>query len=737
MSFWGSLLSARAAPAPSASGASAARDAGLLASAHEQWDTIRSFLASPDRRAMQGGVDDTGIPACMDQLVHVLLTEDRLSKDATLGACMEFVFEQDVFEGLLGLCLADEPRGVKRAMIAMFGKLVGGMRPAFLAHQGVLRVLAQLLHHSIHTDPTAEGDGTTEALLDLVCELATHLGTQPSVLRLLVELGAAHAAAQPRDAFPVFAYLLQHLHHPGARGFRVRTAALAFLQGLLDADAGLLSVVSHSRLAESLSTATAASYGLLPMRLDAAASESAQRVCDAERAQQWRSVVEAWVDVAFVPELCTFLDLVWLTQATMHACASHPRTEAPCIDQLEQLRADILDHFRSTFLESVVHPSIAGCSLSEGSGPAVLLYSALLFIMLDPRGALSQVACTAQGERPLNEVITECIAADDAPLPVRVLGLRVAALYARRRQLHDVTRGAEVQRPAPPSATPILAALIHTLHTPRTPVGLDDRYTLHLVETERCMRMDPDYRFADCIVPAADGVELRHAILRQPMDPHDHILITLLTQLCSLLVQPLVLNIEVTRALASLCRSPFVSLDDVLYASHGETPPLLLSVLVRLTQQVRLCIERVPDFGFYLAQRRNQQWHLTKTTAATIGAHSPLAEAYADSKALGSLQDTLDDLSPLPPTVYDLQLELDTPTLPPTSHVRPGPVRNSAKHLVMHIAPCSVLGLTPATASPCRRPLLHVLDSILLLDEFLVELAALLQLRVAWDVDPS
>lgn len=44
---------------------------------------------------MQGGVDHTGIPACMDQLVHVLLTEDRLSTDATLGACMEFVLEQD------------------------------------------------------------------------------------------------------------------------------------------------------------------------------------------------------------------------------------------------------------------------------------------------------------------------------------------------------------------------------------------------------------------------------------------------------------------------------------------------------------------------------------------------------------------------------------------------------------------------------------------------------------------
>lgn len=641
-----------------------------------------------------------------------------------------------VFEELLGLCLADEPRGVKRAMVAMFTKLVAGMHPAFLTHQGVLRVLAQLLHHGIHTDLAAEGDDTTDALLDLLCEIAAHLGTQPGMLRLLVELGTMHTAAQPHDAFPVFSYLLQHLHHPGARGFRVRTATLAFLQALLDADAALLVLVVHSRLAESLSTATAATYGLLPMRLDAP-PDAAQPLGDAERAQQWRSVVEAWADVAFVPELCTFLDLVWLTQVSMHVCSSHTRTEASCIDQLEQLRADILEHFRSTFLESVVHPSVAGCSLSEGSGPAVLLYSALLFTMLDPRGPLSQVACAAQGERPLSDVVAECIAADEAPLAVRILALRLAALYVRRLQLQDVTRGAEAQRPTPPSPTPVLAALIHTLHAPRAPAALSDRLAVHLAETERCMRMDPDYRFADRIVPTADGVELRHAILQQPMDLHEHFLIPLLTQLCSLFVLPLALNVEVTRALALLCRSPYVSLDGVLYSSSTETPPLLLSVLVRLTQQVCLRTERVPDFGFYLAQRRNQQWHLSKSSAATSDTHGLLAEAHADQNALAALQDTLDTQSPLPAADYDLQMELDTPSLPPASRARLEPARSGAEHLLMYVGPCVVPGLPPSVVVPCRRPLLHVLDNILLLDEFLVELAAILQLRVAWDVDPS
>lgn len=251
------------------------------------------------------------------------------------------------------------------------------------------------------------------------------------------------------------------------------------------------------------------------------------------------------------------------------------------------------------------------------------------------------------------------------------------------------------------------------------------------------MRMDPDYRFADRIVPTADGVELRHAILQQPMDPHEHFLIPLLTQLCSLFVLPLALNVEMTRALASLCRSPYVSLDGVLYSSSTETPPLLLSVLVRLTQQVRLRTERVPDFGFYLAQRRNQQWHLSKSSAAASDTHGLLAEAHADQNALAALQDTLDTQSPLPAADYDLQMELDTPSLPPASHARLEPARSGAEHLLMYVGPCVVPGLPPAVVVPCRRPLLHVLDNILLLDEFLVELAAILQLRVAWDVDPS
>lgn len=56
---------------------------------------IKSYLESPDQRALQGGLANTGIPACMDQFVHVLLQEDAEMHEQAVGMCMEYVLEND------------------------------------------------------------------------------------------------------------------------------------------------------------------------------------------------------------------------------------------------------------------------------------------------------------------------------------------------------------------------------------------------------------------------------------------------------------------------------------------------------------------------------------------------------------------------------------------------------------------------------------------------------------------
>lgn len=748
MSYLG-LFSGLTGARPSARDAAATRDAGLLASVREQWDTIRvrlvltqSYLESPDHRAVQGGLGNTGIPACMDQLANVLLAEDEHSDNASLGMCMEYVLEQDcactadsVFGGLLGLCLADEPRGVKRQMVLTFGRLVRGMQPAFLTHQGVIRVLTQLLHHCIRVDRSAGEDEADDALLDLICGIASQLTAHPSILRLFVEIGSMYAVGED-DAFPLFSYLLQHLHHPGERGFQVRTAALSLLRSMHANDSALLKYIVQSRLAESLSASAAAAYGLLPMHLDGV-DHTFTAALDHERAARWYTIAKDWATVDFAPDLCTFMDLVWLVQEVMDLCAVHPHDQAHTIDQLEQLRVDILDHFRSTFLESVVRPSVMGCGINDGSAPAVLLYNALLFSILDPRGPLSLIACALQEERSLDNVITECITAKEVSLSTRIFAIRMAALYARRIQLRDITRGTKKQSPSSSSVKSVLAALAQSMQSPRHLYALPQRSLQHLTEVEQTMRKDVDYDYADRFSRTDRGIQMRLAVLQEPLDPDQHFLIPLLSHLCSFFVSPLEINLQLTNTLAELCRSPYVSLEGILFTDDPKSIPLLTFVLFRLVQQANLYSEQVSDFAFYLAQRKNQLLIPGKPASAMS------ADALVCPFATGTVRENMEALQKQFDGHWPIegghkpQLDVRSTSLGTSSpsNFTMDAALSGALHILVAVQPCYIPDLIPASNIVQSFPLLRVLDNIILLEEFLLELAATQQLREAWDLD--
>lgn len=587
-----------------------------------------------------------------------------------------------VLGGLLGLCIADEPQGVKREMIRMFGRLVHGMQTGFLAHQGVIRAIAQLLHHCIRLDQRAASDtpdehgDADEALLDLVCDVAEKLTAQPSILRLFVELGAAYTAGREGDPFLLFTYLVQHLHHTGDRGFRVRTATLDLLRTMLayDAEDALLQYTAKSHCAEALSASTAAAYGLLPMHVDAGDGQSGEPLTSV-RARRWHELTASWATTDFAPEVCTWMDLLWLTQQTIAECSAHARSaKGEKADQLEQLRVDILQQFRTTFLENVVYPSVQGCSVDDGSAAAVLLYHALLFSVLDPCASLSRIATTqVLDDRSLSAVVAECIALPgDEHASLRILALRLASLYSRRVSLRDAALGtlpSSASRDMHPAAP--FAAMVQSMQTPRSGASLPGRFLHHLAEVEQTMRMDPDYAYADRISFGEDSQEtlhpMRHTrILREPVDMKEHFVTPLLTMLCRLLVSPLDVNVEVTRTFAALCRSPYVALEGFAYLHDGPPPPLTY-VLFMLVLQSQAYVEQVPDFAFYLAQRRNQLLAYRKGGTAVV------SDALACPFVQGSVPDIMDILrktfaehswpTSWSTSTQDLQLDIHTPAL--------------------------------------------------------------------------
>lgn len=635
-----------------------------------------------------------------------------------------------VLGGLLGLCVADEPRGVKREMIHTFAHLVHGMQPAFLSQQGVIRAIAQLLHHCIRLDQTH--DQVDAALLGLVCDVATQLAAQISILRLFFELGGLYAAGKD-DPFPLFSYLLRHLHLPGDQGFYVRTATLQLLRTMLLSDVALRQYIIQGRFAESLSASTAAAYGLLPMHLDTV-DQTFSHGLENARAAQWHSVIREWAAIDFVPEACTFLDLLWLAQEAIFLCAHSPKRGAT-MDQLEQLRVDILQQFRSTFLENVVHPSVAGCHVGDGSASAVLLYHALLFQVLKPTGPLSHLVCALECDRGLGSVLSECLVAYDASSTTRILALRLAGVFARRIALRDVSRGAARDTQRSPLAA--LAALVQSMQAPRSLPSLFGRHLQHLMEVESAMRSDPDCVFADCIA-RTDGIQIRLAVLREPMDAKEHFLLPLLSLLTQYFLFPLPLNAEITKTLASLCRSPYVSLQGTLSASDKRPTPLLTFALYRLVEQVHMYTTIIPDFAFYLAQHKNQQIPSGKSTAQ--GSTDALVCPFVTGSTTALLEEikhTMGENWTAPETVGSLQFDSPTPLLTPLSKGNRDGVLGGAQHITMTVYPCLFPGIEPFAEKACRVPLLRVLDNALLLEEFLLELTAIGQLRQAWNWDAT
>ncbi|WFD00360.1 hypothetical protein MYAM1_003108 [Malassezia yamatoensis] len=735
MSYFG-LLAGRSTPRNSSQDTESPQDTSLLTSVREQWDTIRTCLDLPGHRMARGGLSDTGIAACMDHLANLLVTEDQQMGETYMGPCMEFILEQDVLEGLMSLCLADEPRGVRGTMITTFAQLVREMRPGFLSHHKVVRVLMQLLHYSIQADALGNSSESIDATLELVCDLVQQLVSDPHILQFFVEVESVYVAGQTKTSFAVLCYILRHLHHGGQRGFRTRSAALSLLQGMLAIEPCLIQKILESNFAEALATSTAASYGLLPMQFTIAQSLPESLIQD-RRALQWQSILEKWASSALSHDLLLYMDLLWLNQRCVDLFANHAKMRPELIDQLEYLRADLLEHFQGTFLASVVHPSIGGCTLREDNVSPALLYSALLLEILDPCGELAFMVFPNHDHRSLSELVTESITAQELSIETRILSIRFASLFARRIQLREASRGTQADDRDDPTVKSVLAALVQSMQSSRMVQTLFSRSVLHLREVETAMRADPDYQYTSRFVRQGPNLVFRLAILQEPIDLQKHFMGPLCDLLCDMFSLDWALNVEVTRGIASLCRSPYISLEGTLFSKDPQNLPLLMYILYFLVQHAHAYSEKVPDFDFYLAQRRKFQ--LLTGKLATPSHPKSLVHPFASGtvdEVLQPLKDQFQSLCPIDISFkewYTVDYASSTTLSRNTFFNDAG--YNGAESISVSVCPAKFPHSTSAPKSNKTCPLPQVLDNLLILEEFLLELAAIKQLREAWGED--
>ena len=743
--------------------------------------TRQAYLESPDGRTRRDGLRSSALPFHLEQLCGALVDEDRERGSQTLGPCLEYIVQYDVLDQLHGLCMADEPAGAKTLMLSTFTRFVRSVRPDALMHQSIARTLTKVLHHSIRSEALTGQDADDE-LLEFVCETTLKLAENSRVLALYVDLGSVASPPQERQQQPMLMYLLSHLHHDTRLGFLARTAALALVRTLLALDAGASRVpasrghayvdyVVYAGLPEALSATVSAAYALLPTHLhlseppraaaeDALASRVLLARFGAERAQV-RQALPGDVPQDVWQHVVCLVDCAWLVQEMLAAFVdvardAHPATE----DKLEQLLTDIQLQFRAAFLESVVHPSLAACSTADGSATAIIVYHAVLLALLDPRGVLTQMLCDAPGDvRGLVDITGECIeqdvGQDAAALQSRGLALQLAKLVSRRTAIRDavVASPPTVHTVHGPPIAAALAAMLHRLQ-PSRPLG--DRFLVRLYEAEREMLRDPVYADAETIACDDDVPRRRFRahvrVVQQVVAPSEHILPCFLGLLRSFFQHPFSSNILLADALCALCRSPFVSLERVLTFGPVERPladsaPVVTFMLTMLAWQAHELVARTPDMAFYLGQRRRQllghsRPHKPERSTASDGApaFSPFLETSAEGPiALEALHQHFRDIGWVSPvawrTTVDFHVEMNASVSHSTQSLLDG-----AQHVEVRIPPCPLpacaeLDEAAARAAAASVPLLHVLDNVILLEELILELGCIIQLRQAWGID--
>ncbi|WFD32469.1 protein S-acyltransferase [Malassezia sp. CBS 17886] len=454
-----------------------ARSAAHLASCREQWEAVGSYLRAPDWRGREHGVDETGIPSRLEQLCLLLLYEDAHMPASSLGACMEYVVEHDVLGAMRELSADDEPRGIRRATVDLYSRLVAGLGVHFLAHQSVARALARLLQE---TGAACGDTQVSDAVVDLLCHVSDKMERDPTVLVLLLRNARGDGAGA--EPLPLLRPLLQHMGRLDERGGRVRAALPKMVRAFLDVDGSLaVQGLSHAALPEALAAAVASAYEAMPRRVrvglreeaggeaciwapaldtrggcsEQAAGEASAWVAAGEggAATDTRVASSAASSARFAPSCSpSFLQSHYV--ALLHFTKEVVAVASSVASELaSQLEVDVIAQLRAALLEGAIQTAVNAARMDDGSAAAVLLYHSALLNSLSPSGPLAHaVLAPVAAERTIAAVTSEAIdlgKSDGAPArgqPVRD-GVHVGtwdAIYARgNTQKEDRRRGAD------------------------------------------------------------------------------------------------------------------------------------------------------------------------------------------------------------------------------------------------------------------------------------------------------
>ncbi|KAJ3173843.1 hypothetical protein HDU87_007346 [Geranomyces variabilis] len=368
------------------------------------WDAVQYELTAEAEENLTRTVDETDIPSSLQQMLDILLKEQRSLETGLISAnsCAEMFLNTDLLGQLVALSATDTPLGFRREVISMLSALISLLEGQSLFHKSVNGAIRVLIAEAL-ADRSFKYE--TE-MLELESNIATKIKELPALLNLFFihntmrpknvptqeeeqeesrsdspsppvtqsvaggMVGAITVAPSVSSAyqFPLFDHLMRYLNTEGRHGDVARTSCSLLL------DVGTPDMQKYLAESDFVIVVTAGLGGLfsqLPAQLPADAAIEGRRRHGGR---------QGYASVTFARDVESLQGLVAFAQSVV---ARWPDDHA--------LAGGILRGFRRVFLDHAVKPQLMTASDFDGTTVAVLFYVRKMLAAVAPRSEIAEV----------------------------------------------------------------------------------------------------------------------------------------------------------------------------------------------------------------------------------------------------------------------------------------------------------------------------------------------------------
>ncbi|KAI8825146.1 Retinoic acid induced 16-like protein-domain-containing protein [Fimicolochytrium jonesii] len=348
------------------------------------WDRIQMELTfeSPVTRT----VEDTHIPNALQQMLDILLKEQRLVEKGLISSnsCAELFLNTNVLGQLVDMSAADSPIGFRKHVIQTISSLIGLLEGQSLYHKSVNGAITVLINESLgQRNPKYEGE-----MLELESNIAIKVQELPALLNLFLNQHRPAtknlaADSEPRATiggmvgvlnndqknfdFPLFDHLMRYVNSEGRHGDVARTSCSLLLKAGAE-NPDLEGYVRQTDFVIILVAGLGGLFSQLPPQLPFSAHTTSH------------SGRQGYASITFSRDVESFLNLMRFTQSVVLLWGLE-----------SEITQSILRGFADTFLGQAVGPQFMTASDFDGTAEAVLYYVRRMLSALEPTEPIAEV----------------------------------------------------------------------------------------------------------------------------------------------------------------------------------------------------------------------------------------------------------------------------------------------------------------------------------------------------------